>query len=240
MDNEGLAQAMEFVVGLNDDVHARSEVEIEGRTYSRGTLTPVMEPSVPRVDLHTLSGVVDYCNANVDGLDLATCLIHVADPVKVFLLTNAFGKFKQRAKVIESTPILPSFQFGRFMSSEDFIIGLNAMFVPGGDRDLLLQDVAKIKVEVGSGVEDDGTSQTVSVQAGARLMSKQLLKPRVTLHPYCTFQEVEQPEREFIFRLSGDGQPGLFVADGECWRNRAMDSIKAYLGTQLPNMNIIA
>jgi len=240
MGNEGVAQALGFVAELKDKIHVASEVEIDGRKYSRGSLQPIYEPSVPKIELHTLTGLADYCAANVDGLDLDKCMIHVVGPVEVRLLTAAFGPFKQRTTVVKSEPILPAFPFGRFISNEEFIIGVNAAFVDSADKDDVLKAVAAIKINAGGAVEDNGTSQTVTVEAGARLMGKKDIKPRVHLHPYSTFQDIEQPRREFILRLNSEGQPGLFVADGEAWRNKAMADIKKWLGEKMPSMQIIA
>jgi len=237
---DNVADALKFVADLKDQSHAASEVVIDGRQYTRGSLSPVKIPEAPRLDVHTLTGLVDYLKANVDGLKPETLLVHVVSPVSVALRSAVFGQFKQRETIAIAEPILPKFEFGRFMSSEDFIIGLNAMFTAQGDRDALLADVAAIKIEAGGGVTDDGTSQTVTVEAGARLVSKRQTKPRVILHPFCTFQEIEQPAREFLFRLSTEGKPGLFVADGEAWRNKAMTDIKVWLSDKLPGAHIIA
>jgi len=103
------------------------------------------------------------------------------------------------------------------------------------------EEALRLKADnAGGTVEDNGTSQTVTVEAGARLMGKKDIKPRVHLHPYSTFQDIEQPRREFILRLNSEGQPGLFVADGEAWRNKAMADIKKWLGEKMPSMQIIA
>jgi hypothetical protein len=237
---DNLAEALNFVANLKDQNFSRSEVEIAGRMYRRGSLVAIEEPEAPRLELRTLTGLVDYLGANVDELKLETLLVQVASPVSVFLRSAVFGPFKQRAVIAVAEPILPEFQFGAFMSSEDFIIGLNAMFTDAGDRDALLADVAAIKIDAGAGVKDDGTSQTVTMEAGARLLSQRQTKPSVTLHPFCTFQEIDQPARQFLFRLSKEGQPGLFVADGEAWRNKAMLDIKAWLSERLKDMHIIA
>lgn len=238
MDN--IAEGLKFVAELKDQIHGRSEVEIDGRQYSRGSLSPVKAPEVPGLGLHTLTGLVGYIKANVDAHDMGKALVHVDTPTHVMLLGPVFGQFKQREVIATAEPFLPTFKFGQFMPSEDFIIGLNAMFTEAGDRDALLADVAAIKIEAGGGIKDDGTSQTVTVEAGARLVSERKTKPRVTLHPFCTFQEIEQPARQFLFRLSKEGQPGLFVADGEAWRNKAMDAIQEWLTERLPDMNVIA
>ena len=238
MDN--VAEALQYVATLKDQINERCVKEIDGRKYVFGKPSPVMNPEAPRLGLHTLTGLVGYIKANVDGLKPETLLVHVDTPTCVTLLSAVFGPFKQREVLVCAEPILPAFRFDRFMPSEDFIIGLNAMFTEAGDRDALLADVAAIKIEAGGAIKDDGTSQTVSVEAGARLLSQRKTKPRVTLHPYCTFQEIEQPARQFLFRLDKEGQPGLFVADGEAWRNKAMDAIQEWLTDCLPDMHIIA
>lgn len=239
MDN--LAEALKFATKQEEALHARSQVEIDGRQYTRERLTPVEEPEAPLLELHTLTGLVDYLATNVDSLNSDGLLVHVVSPVSVALRSAVFGAFKQREVIATAVPILPHFQFDDFMSSEQFTIGLNAMFTADGDRDSLLADVASIKVEAGAGVTDNGTSQTVSMSAGARLVTERKTKPRVTLHPFCTFQEIQQPARQFLFRLSEKGQPGLFVADGEAWRNKAMLDIKEWLTKALPEgMHIIA
>lgn len=239
MDNCS-AEALQFVAALKDQINDRCVKEIDGRKYVFGTPMPIKDPEVPRLGLHTLTGLVGYIKANVDGHDMSKALVHVDTPTHVMLLGPVFGQFKQREIIATAEPILPAFKFGQFMPSEDFIIGLNAMFTEAGDRDALLADVAAIKIEAGGGIKDDGTSQTVTVEAGARLVSERKTKPRVTLHPFCTFQEIEQPARQFLFRLAKEGQPGLFVADGEAWRNNAMDAIQAWLSERLPDMHIIA
>lgn len=60
----------------------------------------------------------------------------------------------------------------------------------------------------------------------------------VTLRPYRTFLEVEQPESKFIFRIreGSDGQPmfKLVEADAGLWKYEAVDAIKKYLTENLP------
>lgn len=62
---------------------------------------------------------------------------------------------------------------------------------------------------------------------------KQALKPRVTLRPYRTFLEVEQPESEFLLRLREGGKIGLFEADGGMWKQQAKKNIAEYFQEEL-------
>jgi hypothetical protein len=81
---------------------------------------------------------------------------------------------------------------------------------------------------------DDGVSQTVSVKSGVHLKGDVNVKSRVNLKPFRTFNEIDQPESLFLFRVhqKSEGfmpEPGLFAADGNAWRLKAMKDIKTYL-----------
>ncbi|OSB00487.1 hypothetical protein B2H85_13365, partial [Clostridium botulinum] len=65
----------------------------------------------------------------------------------------------------------------------------------------------------------------------------------VTLAPYRTFPEIEQPLSRFIFRMQQGPSAAIYEADGGAWRNQAMQRIKAYLEEELKgikNINIIS
>lgn len=55
----------------------------------------------------------------------------------------------------------------------------------------------------------------------------------IALRPYRTFNEVEQPESEFIFRLHEGMTVGLFEGDGGQWRNEAIWNIAEFLKGRL-------
>ncbi|GGA80883.1 hypothetical protein GCM10011507_35130 [Edaphobacter acidisoli] len=100
--------------------------------------------------------------------------------------------------------------------------------------------------------EDDGFSQNVAVKSGTHLVKTQTLKPRVTLKPFRTFLEVEQPDGDYIFRVQSDEQKGnlcaLIEADAGRWKLTAMETIKAWLMqrlhtsdvTELGNLPVVA
>ena len=54
----------------------------------------------------------------------------------------------------------------------------------------------------------------------------------MTLTPFRTFYEVEQPESEFVFRIENRGDAPKFKlieADGGRWKYEAMQQIKEYI-----------
>ena len=55
----------------------------------------------------------------------------------------------------------------------------------------------------------------------------------VTLRPYRTFNEVEQPASQFVFRINKLANLALFEADGGKWKLEAVESIANYLKNEL-------
>jgi len=61
----------------------------------------------------------------------------------------------------------------------------------------------------------------------------------VTLRPYRTFSEVEQPASLFVFRIDKQANMALFEADGKHWVADAVGNIAAYLKEQLADQKHI-
>jgi hypothetical protein len=74
------------------------------------------------------------------------------------------------------------------------------------------------------------------VHRGIALVGTENIKPIVPLRPYRTFQEVEQPESEFLVRIregKQENEIGLLEADGGMWKLAARQTVKAYLQERL-------
>ena len=71
---------------------------------------------------------------------------------------------------------------------------------------------------------------------GIALKANETIKPRVSLAPFRTFLEVEQPESEFLLRVSEDGKIGLFEADGGVWKLEAKQNICQYFDERLESL----
>lgn len=100
----------------------------------------------------------------------------------------------------------------------------------------LLDLLSRISKDNGVTTNDNGVSQTVEARQGIALKTKETVRPRVLLRPFRTFQEVEQPESEFLLRLDEEGNIGLFEADGGMWKLKARQTVKAFLEEQLAEL----
>lgn len=130
---------------------------------------------------------------------------------------------------------VPGFRDG-FREQEKAIIELRSRFAPGEGVDYLLDLLSRISKENGVITNDNGVSQTVEARQGVALKTMERLKPRVPLRPFRTFQEVEQPESEFLLRMDEEGNIGLFEADGGMWKLTARQTVKAFLEVKLADL----
>jgi hypothetical protein len=236
------------------------ELEIDGRSYvtNGGVMLPPNEPTPNPITIQTLTGIVDYLRSNVEApQDEYSLFLHVKDYDTVRLLTAYHDRAKHRATLIEancSSIVGGGFSFGTYQPIEAVIIGLQSRFVETEDRNAILEVLGNLKDERVSNFGDDGVSQSVTTRKGIALGEKTVVPRIVTLKPYRTFPEIEQPASQFILRLrqaQRDGEPptaALFEADGGRWKLDAIKAIGEYLeihvirtdGFDLPNVPIIA
>src|SRR3712207_352563 len=139
-------------------------------------------------------------------------------------------------KVAEVEARPPMISTGNYYGTEEFNILLQSAFVQNEDRDILLKVVGNIKEEVIKSVGDDGISQAATIKTGVATMGDVIIPNPVSLIPRRTFNEVEPPESQFIFRMKDGPRCALFEADGGAWKNEAMKNIKEYLASALEDI----
>lgn len=217
----------------------------DGKLFSNHNFTeikPAPDPLHGQFDVTTLSALRDLIGANVEKVnESAVPLIHIVNHQEVRLLvgmSDEHGRRRTFAKAIP--PAYTGFKFDTFHGLENFRVGIQAHFAPTADRDYVISIASKVTDGDVAISEDDGVSQQVTVQANIALKATEKLRSRVTLAPFRTFAEADQPQSEFIFRAR-KGQHGaelaLFEADGGKWKVAAVQNI-AYclkeLGIALP------
>lgn len=95
-------------------------------------------------------------------------------------------------------------------------------------------------------VSDDGLTQTINVRAGITRVGEVDVPNPVTLRPFRTFPEIEQPASQYVLRLRSGGKGGgppecaLFGVDSGLWEIEAIALIKSWLQERLPGFTVIA
>lgn len=225
-------EALSFIVGMKEP----KITEISGERYSDKQLMRVdKELRAAPLKMKTLTSLIDYINAGIDSTK-GKMIVHVVAPDCVRLV-SCLDADRQRETLVEVHAEIPDFDYGSFMDHESFLISLQAKFLPGEDRDLLLKFAGTVESGTVAQYGDDGVSQKATIKTGVASKADYIAPNPVLLAPYRTFTEVEQPKSSFVFRMR-DGERGgvkcaIFEADGGAWKNVAMESIAGYIREQL-------
>jgi len=226
------------------------EITIEGRPYTTGEVHPVHAPLPKTIYVTTLTGIVDYINADVDSLNKDKLLCHVESPASVILYSGLEGGFRDRPAFIHAKLQQVQIPLNKFIGAEEFNILVQSAFVEpddaaqATDRAKVLRYASNVTQTASANSADDGVTQAVTVRKGVAAVGTEALPNPVTLRPFRTFAEVEQPASRFVFRAKGGegGEVGfaLFEADGGAWRCEAMRIVKEYLEKMVPGLHVIA
>jgi len=240
-----------FVKEIRDGAQSPLTHEIEGR--ARLALPPGWHdgtPKLPEVEhlrVATLTGLRDYCAANVDGLVPDKLLLHVTGPASAALVGPLGGRAEefQRHLYVRAEADASGFQFGKFHDAEQFMVALQTQFGQTPERDEVIALVAGVKESDVREVVDDGVAQQVNVSAGVALVGRQKIPNPVALKPWRTFRELEQPESEFVLRARKGAEGGLpsfalFECDGGAWRIEAIDRVAKWLVAEVPAVKVVA
>jgi hypothetical protein len=215
-------------------------------------------PEPAALELHTLGGLVDYLEADTDGLRASMMLtepteaelaetaanggprlaIHIKSHTEVLLIGELRGTFRQRFTYARARHEVGTFEFGRWHETEDFVIRLGSMFVPGaGDVDAVIKLAGTVNAEQNVKTEDDGITQTITVRQGVTFVGRTALPNPVELAPFRTFNELEQPASKYLLRARGGGAKPvewtLFPADGGAWKLTAIERAASWLEAEL-------
>lgn len=226
--------AMEYLVKLGYEKDVL--VETEKGLFSKGRLERVVFPQVDTLKVSNLTSLIDYCRNNIDSIphDL---LVQVVNPKEVRVL-SPLDMDRNRQEFLRAVAILPNnVEYDYFIETEKFNIMLQSSFVDNEHKKLLLKFTGLIKDEAVKSTGDDGISQKVTIKTGVASVGEAQVPNPVTLAPFRTFLEVEQPESEFIFRMKSGPVAALFEADGGAWKNEAMENIKEYLIKNLKGLD---
>lgn len=197
-------------------------------------------PTAEPLAVYSLGALRDYLIANRDALTLKRLIVHVVSPQIVTVSGPIQERARNRESYLKATALnLTDGFLGKFMTLEEFLVGLQVRFTADGDRAKVLQLLGNVKHETVKTALDDGVTQVVQARAGVALVSDVAVPNPITLTPYRTFREVTQPQSLFVLRVNagrsgGLPEVGLFEADGGAWRLTAVDRIRDWLAEAVP------
>lgn len=236
-----LKEALQYIIGLAEPV-----VEVYNDEYYSDKPLHRVENYIPKaecVTVHTLTSLLDYIFSNID--EMADRMIVAVESPTCVRLYSQLDDNRDREYLMKAEALLPEFRFNSFMDQESFCIALQSKFISNQDRELLLKFAGTVEAGTVAQYGDDGVTQKATIKTGLASKGEAIIPNPVTLIPYRTFLEVQQPASDFIFRMRENHgvECAIFEADGGAWKNEAMRSIKDFLETILqdkPQFTVIA
>ena len=228
----------EFIEKI-EDMTGPKVIDTGQGTFSDKHLYRIENELADTIVLSSLSGLAEMIKQEMNEYNLPLFVRATsAERVHVF---GAIRDDMQRERPFTAEAKFIGFDFNEYISIENMIICLKSRFAPTEDRDYLVQLLGNITDQQSVQTKDDGITQSATVKSGIQLVGEQRIKPIVTLKPYRTFLEVEQPASDFLIRLK-DGRAALFEADGGAWEREAVKNVADKLRELLedvPNVHII-
>ena len=230
-----IKEAMQFLTNLKAESMEPKIVNINGKTYCDKNLTRYdEEPKAREITASTLTAMIDYIRNRREELR-SSMIIHVVNPVTVRLYSG-LDKEREREHLFCVSAEVPHFNFGRYYDQEQFLIELQANFQATPDLETILKVAGNVEAKTNANYGDDGVSQKTTIKQGIASKTDVLVPNPVTLIPYRTFLEVEQPGSEFVFRIKDSGGAPAFMlveAEGGLWKHEAMQNVKDFLANAL-------
>lgn len=193
-----------------------------------GNLGQVSPSPAAALHFSSLDGLANYVKSSKHQLG-PNPIVHVESPTKVAVISDAPNCVVKRFTSAVCELHYPSFECGWY-DVKTFHEHLRASFVPTMELDDLIKLCSEIRVLGDEDISDDGISQVVTVKKGVLAKNKEV-PSRVTLAPYRTFREVDQPTSEFCVRLESDARKPKINLVENCegaWEIKALELIKKY------------
>lgn len=188
------------------------------------------------LDLCSLDALVKVIKAEIENRAYPGHIyVSVVSPTCVESYTTPFQDVNElsrhnmyTAKAVD----VPGFNNVRY-EYEEAIIALRSRFQSTADQQYVLQLMGNLVEEQAVETSDDGITQQVQTRKGIALKGVETVKPIVQLKPYRTFQEVDQPESDFLIRLGDNRSLTITEADGGMWKLQARKIVAEYLSGEL-------
>ena len=240
-----MAEISEVLIDTIQEAVKPITIEVDGREYlSQSVYLPPPEVMPGAISVKTLAALIDFI-ASADKEELAKFrAVQVVDYKSVDLLGHLEGRGNQRPTYLKAViPYLSTYQGGKWLDQESFIIWLQSDFVQDETARKLLKLAGNIVSEAVQTSKDDGVTQTVMAKKGVVLVDQEELPNPVELQPFRTFPEIEQPKVRFVFRV--DCQPGqapklsLTETSDIRWMSETAARVKAFLAKSIKDVPVL-
>ena len=233
-----MKEFIEHIQNTTQPLHAT----IKGSDYvicHDGTVTEIIPESAHpgTLDLSSLDALVKLIHT--EAVNEAKSEIFVTIPSHTTV--RCFGRpdytqrgYRHTFYEVKATDV-PGWNDTVKMGFEEMQIALRTRFQETPDTQYVQRLLSEISTGAKVTFNDNGVATTIVTSKGIAMQGNETIRPIVTLRPYRTFQEVEQPESTFLIRVSERGIT-FTEADGGMWKLKARETVKAYLEDALKDL----
>lgn len=208
--------------------------EIDGRTFCIGTDGDASElrPKLNIADtlpLCSLDALVKMVKTEAAKKYTGPFYVMIPDHMSVRCFAQPEEKLRNLRQVFYevSATDVPGWEAEAQLGFEAAQIAMRTRFQETPDTTYALKLLSEISNGAKITFSDNGVATSVVTQKGVSLQSNEAIRPIVTLKPYRTFQEVDQPASQFLIRINERGI-SFIEADGGMWKLAARKTIKEY------------
>lgn len=198
---------------------------------------------VQSIDLASLDALITFVKTEA-ARQYNVVYITVPDHRKVECFTEPDGRYRNERVYLYTAHAtdVPGWGDKVTLSFEEALIALRTRFQMATDTDYALRLLSNITTGGKVTYNDNGVATSIVTKRGIDLQNNETIKPIIKLRPYRTFQEVEQPESQFLIRINERGIT-FQEADGGMWKLEARKTIKKHievaLESEITNGNVI-
>lgn len=229
---------------VEDPRHAGKHLAINGGGDVT-TLPDNMDRTAGAVTLSSLSSFADFVRENRDGLDHGKLTI-VVESHRTVSLASTLDEWRRRTTYLVAQAPKPdlggaNYACGQWLPLEDFLIWLATGFDTSGHQQALLGVLSSVVSDETNTIRDDGMAQQIEVKKGLATRGRETVPSPATLTPFCTFAEIDQPDRLFLVRLKGQGANltvKLIPSGSGMWEADTRANIAADLKARLEGINV--
>ena len=198
-----------------------------------------IRPTIDRPDtlpLHSLDALVKLVRTEASKVETP---LYITIPnhmtVRCFGQPQPDARFFRQVYYEAKATDVPGWGESVEMGFEEMQIALRTRFQETADAVYAMKLLSDISTGSKVTFNNSGIATSVTAQKGVALQTNEAIRPIVTLRPYRTFQEVEQPESIFLIRVNERGI-SFTEADGGMWKLHAREIVKAFLEAKLADL----
>ena len=227
----------EFIAHIQETTKAQI-IEISGSTFAvnadggANEIRPMIDhpDTLPLTSLDALVKLVRSEAVGVESPLYITIPDHLT--VRCFGRPVAKERFHRQVYYEAKATDVPGWDAHVTLPFEEMQIALRTRFQETQDTPYVQKLLSEISTGAKITFNDNGVATTIVTKKGIDLQANETIRPIVSLRPYRTFQEVDQPESVFLIRINERGISTI-EADGGMWKLKARETVKAFLEERL-------